>query len=126
MSAPEPIIGQPAYERIQSKKDALSFELNNFDKIVMFPTGAGFWNATGHSAFFMYHLIHDILDLRNQIKSDYDYYLKQTRFFTAYNAAQIIRIRSEIQKLGFDILRSDDRAFVFALKDKISPQQCCP
>ncbi len=95
----------------------------NFDKVVMFPTGNGFWNATQNSALLIVDVVHPMLGLRNRINCSYDYYFKKSRYYTAYNDIQIAKIKREIPELGFVVLRDDEKAYVFALKEKVSTDQ---
>jgi hypothetical protein len=111
------------YMDLKNKDDVVKFERYNFDKVVLYPTGNDFWNATFNSCLFMTHLIHERLELKNKIKSVVDYYIDSTRIYTAYNLAQINKIRAEVKKLGYNILRDDGEMLIFELSEPITTEQ---
>jgi hypothetical protein len=111
------------YEKLMNKNDIVVFERNNYALVILYPTGNGFWNSTEHSAFFMQYVINELLDLRNEIRVDYDYFFKKSRFFSAYNDRQVAKIKRELPRLGFTVLRDDDYLFIFELKYKIPVEE---
>lgn len=113
----------PAHMKLRNKNEVVRWEDTNFDKIILFPTGGGFWNATSHSALFMDKYIHELMGLRNQIKTDFDFAFGRTRLFTAYNHDQIGKIKEEVPKLGFEVVRDDGKMYGFLLKEKVTVEQ---
>lgn len=107
----------PLCMRMTTKNEVVRFEKDNFDKVVLMPSGQ-FWNATEHSAFFMLK----VLGSKARIHVLYDNYIKRERVFVSYNAQQAAVIKAEAAK-KYEILRDDPSIFMFSLKKKIDPTQ---
>jgi len=113
----------PEYMRVQTKPDLIKFELNNFDKIVLYNSGGGFWQALDHSCYIMQHIVHnDLIVLKNQIKFDYNYKFEKNVPYTAYNMEQSGKIKHELVNYGFEVLRNDEMFFVLKIPKLIEPE----
>lgn len=107
----------PLCMRMSTKNEVVRFEKDNFDKVVLMPSGQ-FWNATEHSAFFMIK----VLGSKARVHVLYDNYIKRERVFVSYNAQQAAVVKAEAMK-KYEILRDDPSIFMFSLKKKIEPAQ---
>lgn len=116
------LVKTPAWSKLNTKNDVVGWERNNFDKIVFYYTGKGFWQTTQHSCLFMVNSIHDLLGLKSKVNSVYDFYIKMDRIFTSYHQEQMERFRVDFARLEIKLLRESDAILVFELPKRIEPR----
>jgi hypothetical protein len=109
--------GQAMFDitNLENKNQIISYEGQNHQYIILFPTSKEFWSATLNSALILFYEYQKPLGLGNRLHSTMDYYLKHPRIYTAYNATQYQNIKQNAKKVGLKVVRDDEKLLALEL-----------
>ncbi|MBQ3469593.1 hypothetical protein IJH16_01310 [Candidatus Saccharibacteria bacterium] len=114
--------GREAVRRYQTiKSKVFEAEQNNYDKVIVFASGPGWYKIGGNSAMIYTHMLAPQIGIKPSIKEDRDFYSKFDDGIVSIRHLDLLR--ENLERIGVKVVSEDPDMVIFELPKPLSKQE---